>query len=180
MTDPDHVWGALSRDPRVPEQAAMRASDADRDLVLGVLTEAYADGRITREELDSRTSATQSARTLGDLVAPLEGLVSLRPTARAGALVPAAELDRQAIEAWRKDRREALWGLISVSAIVWTVWVFTSGVGSFPWPAFVTLAALLNLGRTQVQRTEIIRDKREHLERKQRKEIERRRREDDT
>ena len=52
MTDPDHVWGALSRDPRVPGQAQMRASDADRDLVLGVLTEAYADGRITREDVD--------------------------------------------------------------------------------------------------------------------------------
>jgi hypothetical protein len=180
MTDPDRVWGALSRDPRVPENAALRASDADRDVVLGVLTEAYADGRITREEHDTRSSATQSARTLGDLVAPLEGLVSLRPTARGAALVPPAELDRRALDAWRKDRRDALWGLISVSAIVWTMWLVTSGVGSFPWPAFVTLAALLNVGRIQVQRTEIIRDKREHLERKQRKEIERRRREDDT
>ena len=158
----------------------MRASDADRDIVQGVLAEAYADGRITREELDSRTSATQSARTLGDLFAPLEGLVSLRPAARAGAVVPAAELDQGAVEAWRKERREALWGLISVSAVVWTLWAFTSGFGSFPWPAFVTIAALLNLGRTQVQRTEIIRDNRERLERKHRREIERRRREDDT
>jgi hypothetical protein len=178
MTDPDRVWGALSRDPRVPGQAEMRASDADRDVVLGVLTEAYADGRITREEHDARTSATQSARTLGDLIAPLEGLVSLRPTADPGTLVPAAELDRQALDAWRKDRRDALWGLISVSAIVWTLWLVTSGVGSFPWPAFVTLAALLNLGRIQVERTEIVREKREHLERRRRKEIERRRKDD--
>jgi hypothetical protein len=178
MTDPDHVWGSLSRDPRVPGQAQMRASDVDRDLVLGVLTEAYADGRITREEHDARSSATQAARTLGDLMAPLEGLVDPRPAARAGTLVPAAELDRQAVEAWRKDRREALWGLISVSAIVWTMWLVTSGVGSFPWPAFVSLAALLNLGRVQLQRTEIIREKRERLERKQRKEIERRRKDD--
>ena len=179
MTDPESVWSALSRDPRVPENAAMRASDADRDVVQQVLTEAYADGRITREEHDTRSSATQSARTLGDLVAPLEGLASLRPSAGGAALVPAAELEQRAVEAWRKDRREALWGLVSVSAIVWTIWLFTSAPG-FPWPAFVTLAALLNVGRLQVQRSEIVRDKREHLERKQRKEIERRRREDDT
>ena len=180
MTDPDSVWGALSRDPRVPENAGMRASDADRDVVLGVLTEAYADGRITREEHDARSSATQAARTLGDLVAPLEGLVSVRPASRGAALLPAAELDRRAVEAWRKERRDALWQLLSVSAIVWTIWLFTSGIGSFPWPAIVTLAALLNVGQKQVQRTEIIRDKREHLERRQRKEIERRKREDDT
>ena len=67
MTEPDHVWGSLSRDPRVPGNSGMRASDADRDVVLGVLAEAYADGRITREEHDVRSSATQSARTLGDL-----------------------------------------------------------------------------------------------------------------
>ena len=63
MTDPEQVWGALSRDPRVPDQAAMRASDADRDVVLQVLTEAYADGRLDRDELDARTAATQAART---------------------------------------------------------------------------------------------------------------------
>jgi hypothetical protein len=179
MTDPDRVWGALSRDPRVPEQAGMRASDADREIVLQVLTEAYAEGRITREELDSRTSATQSARTVGDLVGPLEGLVSARRPTGAGLLVPEAELDRRAVESWRKDRREALWGLISVSAIVWTVWFFTSGPGSFPWPVFVTLAALLNLGRVQVQREEIVREKRHRLEKRQRKALEERPPEDD-
>ena len=178
MTDPDQVWGALSRDPRVPGHAGMRASDADREVVLGVLAEAYADGRITREEHDARSSATQKARTLGDLVPPLEGLVSLSGTPASGTLLPAAELDRRALDAWRKDRREALWGLISVSAIVWTIWLVTSGPTGFPWPAFVTLAALLNLGRIQVQRTEIVREKREHLERKQRREIERRREDD--
>ena len=179
MTDPEQVWGALSRDPRVPGHADLRASDADRDVVLQVLTEAYADGRITREELDARSSETQSARTLGDLVAPLEGLVSALRAAGPAALVPAAELDRRAVEAWRKDRREALWGLLSVSAIVWTLWLVTSGIGSFPWPLFVTLAAALNVGRIQVQRVDIVREKRARLERQQRKEIERRRREED-
>ena len=177
MTDPHAVWGAMSGDPRVAEQAVMRASDADRDVVLQVLTDAYADGRIDREELDSRTAAAQSARTLGDLVPPLEGLIStLRSSG--GALLPAAELERRAVEAWRKDRREALWGLLSVSAIVWTIWLVTSGIGSFPWPLFVTLAALLNFGRVQVQRADIVDDHRRRLERKQRKEL--RGREEDT
>ncbi len=179
MTDPEQVWGALSRDPRVPDQATMRASDADRDVVLQVLTEAYADGRLDRDELDARTAATQAARTVGDLVAPLEGLVSARPAAGRGALVPAAELQQRAVESWRKDRREALWGLLSVSAIVWTLWLVTSGIGSFPWPAFVTLAALLNLGRIQVQRRDIVREELRRLEKKQRKDLEERREDDE-
>jgi len=164
MTDPEQVWGAFSRDPRVPDQAEMRASDADRDVVFQVLTEAYAEGRITREELDSRTAETQAARTVGDLVPPLEGLVSTRRPP--GALVPSAELDQRAVEAWRKSRREALWGVVSVTLITWTIWGFTSQ--GFPWPVFVMLAALLNLGRMQVQRDEIVRENRRVLEREQR------------
>jgi hypothetical protein len=157
----------------------MRASDADRDVVLQVLTEAYADGRIDREELDARGAATQAARTLGELLGPLEGLVSTRRPAGRGALVPGPELQQRAVEAWRKERREALWGLLSVSAIVWTIWLVTSGFGSFPWPLFVTLAALLNLGRIQVQRQEIVRQEHRRLEKKQRKELDRRREEDE-
>lgn len=174
MTDPDQVWGALSHDPRVAEHAGMRASDADRDVVLEVLTEAYADGRLDREELDARSAATHTARTLGELLPPLDGLVSTRRPADRGGVLPAAQLEERAVEAWRKERREALWGLLSVSAIVWTVWAFTSGFGSFPWPVCVTLAALLNLGRIQVQRAELVRDHRRRLERRQRRELERR------
>lgn len=47
--------------------AQMRASDRDRQLVADVLTAAYADGRITRDELDERLSSTWAARTFGDL-----------------------------------------------------------------------------------------------------------------
>ena len=39
---------------------------------------------------------------------------------------------------------------------------------------------LLNVGRIQVQRDDIVRDKRERLERKQRKRLDEHRREDDT
>ena len=174
MTDPDAVWGALSGDPRVPEQAAMRASDADRDVVLQLLTDAYADGRIDREELDARGAATQTARTLGDLVPPLEGLVSTSRSSGSRAILPAAALDQRAVAAWRKDRRDALWGLVSVSVIVWTIWLVTSGIGSFPWPLIVTLAALLNLGKVQLQREDIVRDHRRRLERRQRSALEER------
>ncbi|MEV0739131.1 DUF1707 domain-containing protein [Streptomyces sp. NPDC050549] len=45
----------------------LRASHADRDRVVDVLTGAAGDGRLTVEELDERVEAALSARTLGEL-----------------------------------------------------------------------------------------------------------------
>src|SRR6187397_2068017 len=44
------LWASFQHDPRDPAVAPLRASDADRNLVHGVLTEAFADGRLDREE----------------------------------------------------------------------------------------------------------------------------------
>lgn len=166
MTD-EQVWSAFSRDPRDPAQAALRASDSDRDVVHRMLAEAYADGRIDRGELDARTSQTEAARTLGDLLEPMQGLVS--PTPDAVTRRGDGEVERRAVDAWRKERRDALWGLISVSAIVWTIWLVTSGPGSFPWPVFVSLAAALNLGKVQLNRSTGIDRHRRRLQEKQHK-----------
>ena len=48
----------------------LRIGDADRDAALGVLSEHYALGRLTKDEFDERSDAVWSARTRGDL-APL-------------------------------------------------------------------------------------------------------------
>ena len=45
----------------------VRASDADRDRVLGVLRDAAVDGRLTAAEFDERMEAALSSRTLGEL-----------------------------------------------------------------------------------------------------------------
>ena len=45
----------------------MRLSDADRQQALDALGEHYAQGRLTREELDERSDAVWSAKTYGDL-----------------------------------------------------------------------------------------------------------------
>jgi hypothetical protein len=182
MREAEQVWSSFTRDPRDPEAQGLRASDADREVVLGVLGEAFADGRLDRQELDERTTATAQARTLGALVGPLDGLVPQR-TPSSTALTP-AELDHRALESWRHDRREALWGLLSISAIVWTIWTVGS-LGDdgfdpyFPWPIFVTVAALLNLARVHFQRDEAVREERRRLEKKQRKAIEKRRQEEE-
>jgi len=43
----------------------IRASDADRDVVVDALQEAYTEGRLTQDEWDERMSAAYASRTWG-------------------------------------------------------------------------------------------------------------------
>ena len=45
----------------------LRASDADRERVVAVLSTAYAEGRLSREEHDERLNQAMRARTFDDL-----------------------------------------------------------------------------------------------------------------
>jgi hypothetical protein len=58
-------------------ELAVRASDAERDRVAEILRAGYAEGRLTRAELDERTGAAYTAKTRADL----SGLTSDLPGA---------------------------------------------------------------------------------------------------
>jgi hypothetical protein len=100
---------------------ALRASHADRDRVVDVLTGAAGDGRLTAEELDERVEAALSARTLGELAVLTADLPAV-----AGA-VPAEAKDVVRIEqqggsarrgdGWVVPRRleiESSWGDVTL------------------------------------------------------------------
>jgi hypothetical protein len=67
------------------KRATMRAADADRDRVAGILGLAYSEGRLSQGEYDARLETAFSARTYADLdqiVADLPGqAVTARPAA---------------------------------------------------------------------------------------------------
>lgn len=65
----------------------MRASDADRDQVLAVLSENYQAGRLTSDELEDRTGRALSARTVDELDALTADLPA---TGQAGVAGPVA------------------------------------------------------------------------------------------
>ena len=71
----ESFWRGFRHDPRSPAHAVLLASDADRERALGVLTEAYADGRLGVADLESRTVALASARTLREVRVLLTDLV---------------------------------------------------------------------------------------------------------
>ena len=64
----------------------VRASDNDRDRVLGVLRAAGGDGRLTADEFEERMAAAISSRTLGELAVLTGDLV-----AGVGSATPQAE-----------------------------------------------------------------------------------------
>lgn len=60
----------------------IRASDSDRDAVLAVLSTAYAEGRLTKDEHDDRVNAASTARTFDDLIPLTRDLVPLHSPIR--------------------------------------------------------------------------------------------------
>jgi hypothetical protein len=65
----------------------MRASDQDRDRAVDVLGDAYADGRLSRQELESRSTAALTATTWGDLHDLTADLPTVQPVRPPDAVV---------------------------------------------------------------------------------------------
>src|SRR5215470_6972883 len=84
--------------PASPPLSGVKASDADREHVIGVLREAFAEGRLTAEEHSARVGQAYSARTYAELAtvsADLPAGPSANPPAPwssspAGGVAPAA------------------------------------------------------------------------------------------
>jgi hypothetical protein len=57
----------MTMSPRRVPAAQIRAADADRDAALTQLSEHFAAGRLTAEELDERSGRALRARTMGEL-----------------------------------------------------------------------------------------------------------------
>lgn len=165
MSSDVEIWNQFDHDPRLPANVGMRASDRDRAVIETVLADAFAEGRITRSEYDERTEAALTSRTLGDLMPLVDDLPVVRATR--------STIPEEAERHWEKSRREALMGLIGISAITWTIWAATM-LGGFPWPLFPMLAAAVNLIRTWVQKQDIIEEETRRLEKKERRELRRR------
>lgn len=134
-------WAGFSADPREPDTASIRATDADRDHALDLVREAYADGRLNREEFDARSADVLEVRTLGEVIPLLRDLVVSPPLAN-GAGSVAVSIHTQAVREYQGDLRDARNGWIFVSTLCVGIWVATSiasGGPYFFWPIFPSL-----------------------------------------
>ena len=165
------IWDRFSIDPRPAENARLRASDRDRDVVNDLLGTAYAEGRLTPEELDERSDRTAQSRTLGDLPPIIDDLVAMTPavTAPGGHR---AEAERR----YRQQRTNAFWGFLTPTLICWAIWGATM-FGGFPWPIFVTIASGAKFLQLLTTPADSIASIERDLEKKERKRLEARKKE---
>jgi hypothetical protein len=166
-------WSEFSHDPRRPESAGLRASDRDRDVVLRVLGDGFADGRLDRTEYDERAEAVTRARTFGELQPIIADLVPSAPSSARSELAVAGPetLREMAVREYGRDLRNAASSVVVLAAISTAIWILAGG--GYYWPAWVILFPAVNLLRLLVNKGGHVDDEMRRLEKKQRKEIER-------
>jgi Domain of unknown function (DUF1707) len=83
----DHMAAATAR------RGSLRASHADREHVLEVLKAAFVQGRLTKDELDTRVGQTLASRTYAELAVPTAdipaGLIGAQPPRKPARAQPA-------------------------------------------------------------------------------------------
>ncbi len=160
------IWERFTHDPRHEENARLRAADSDRDVVNDVLGTAYAEGRLTPEELDERSDQVVQAKTLRELPPIIDDLVIRSAT------TPVLRDKRAEAELrYRRQRQEALFSFITPTLICWVIWSATM-LGGFPWPLFVMIASGLNYLRVATGREDAIASIERDLEKKERRRLE--------
>jgi DUF1707 SHOCT-like domain/Domain of unknown function (DUF4190) len=115
------------------QRGQMRAADVDRDRVVGFLTTAYGEGRLTKDEYDDRVGSALAARTYAEL----DQLVSDLPTGSA-TLLPASA---RPVQVARTN------GLAVAS--------LACGVAQFAFGPLATIPAIVlgHMARSQIRRT---------------------------
>ncbi|WP_067692438.1 DUF1707 domain-containing protein [Nocardia jejuensis] len=98
-------------------QENMRASDADREVIVGRLRQAMDEGRLNLHEFDDRLQQVYAARTYGELTPLLSDL----PAVKNSRLPASGDQAGLAVPTWVK--------------IIWTPWVFVNALCVLIWVA---------------------------------------------
>jgi Domain of unknown function (DUF1707) len=117
----------------------LKTSDADRDRVTALLRDHFAAGRLTRQELDERLTATLNATTFGDLRRVLADLPEPGP-----ALRQARQFPPRVAPPWIPARRAPRGPrLLPLAVLALTAALLIPGVG---WFFLALFQAVLLLG----------------------------------
>jgi hypothetical protein len=110
----------------------LRAADRDREETVATLREHYAQGRLSLEEFDERSTAAYAARTLGEL----------RPLT---ADLPAVSEPREA--AWSSARMRWIAVAGAVAAVLFVVVAAVAGRAVLAWPAWLVALVVIKIAR---------------------------------
>ena len=116
------------------ERGKMRAADADRDRVMGLLNTAYTEGRVSKDEYDARLDCAWSARTYADL----DQAVTDLPAAQATGPSPVATTTTM----------QARTNGLAIASLA-------CGVAQFAFGPLATIPAIMlgHMARSQIRRT---------------------------
>ena len=128
----DEVAAAEGRD-----RGALRASDADREQVIGAIKSAFVQGRLTKDELGARVDQVYASRTYAELAHVIADI----PTALTGARSP-RDPWRATTRAWWFEYAVLLPGIVAVLLLpcgphttIWTLIILAAVI----YPVFWTL-----------------------------------------
>jgi len=129
------------------EDPQLRAGDADRDDVVAVLREAFAEGRLDQAEFEDRLGRAQIAKTYADLsvltadLPPISATGSFDASAASAASITEATAQSVAkAEKERRDMKSAWASWLGVGVLVNIIWFATwmgSGPAPYYWPIWV-------------------------------------------
>jgi hypothetical protein len=140
MTGPgDEIAAAEGRD-----RGGLRASDADREQVIGALETAFVQGRLTRDELGARADQVYASRTYPELAEVIADI----PTALTAGRSPRAAWRATKI-AWWFEYAVFLPGIVAVILLpggprttVWTLVILVAVI----YPVFWILGVFFTIG----------------------------------
>jgi len=89
----------------------LRASDADREQAIDVLSTAFVQGRLTKDELDVRAGQALASRTCAELAAITAGIRAAPTGARPSAKPPGTQARK------RVNRKVAAWGACVIALL---------------------------------------------------------------
>ena len=119
-------------DPRARTHGHLRASDADREQVVEILTAAFVQGRLTIDELGLRAGQALASRTYAELAATIADIPAppfRAPPAPSSARPPASARAPVAPGRMPASAKAAVWAACAIVAVpaVWAAFLTYGG-----------------------------------------------------
>ena len=126
------------QDPAATGRDQLRAGHADREQVIDTLKNAFAHGRLTKDELDARAGQALAARTYADLAALTADIPPRPPAARPAR--PPAPVRRRPLA--RAAAKSGICLSIAAAAIAAVILLPVDPGGPGPWSSLIVVLAV--------------------------------------
>ena len=138
----------MTVEPPADPRARLRASDSDRELVVDQLRTYLAEGRLTVDEFEDRSSRTWASKTYGELWDVTHDLPAPKRSGPPVRERPDPHPAHRPSSHHRHGRREvtSLWLMKLVVINLFLIAIWAAGGGGYFWPIWPILSCGLVVG----------------------------------